>query len=141
VREAFGPMMHRFEEIFHAQWNDQECFMQMLLGAARPLRLLPYPSRLYRESKIPRDKIQAVIYGAGSVAQHLHHRRAITGLLENQLSDLDDVPSINEAMQQLEAGAVAQPHAQLAEAPGRQTVTRRQSHLVFLQPPVGLARP
>ncbi|MEX0650009.1 MAG: hypothetical protein WD200_03340 [Candidatus Andersenbacteria bacterium] len=102
VHEAFGSMMHRFEEIFHAQWSDQECFMQMLLGAARPLRLLPNPSRLYRESKIPRDRIQAVIYGAGSVAQHLHHRRAITELLENQLSDLDDVPSINEGMRQLE---------------------------------------
>lgn len=102
VREAFGPMMSRFEEIFHDQWNNQEHFMQMLLGAARPLRLLPNPSRLYRESKIPRDKIQAVIYGAGSVAQHLHHRRAITHLLENQFSDFDDAPSLDEAMRQLE---------------------------------------
>lgn len=101
VREAFAPMMEQFEKIFHAQWENQERFMQMLLGAARPLRLLPNPSRLYRESQIPTDKICSVICGAGSVAMHLHHQRAISQLIE-KLPGMPGAPSVQEVTRQLE---------------------------------------
>lgn len=100
VREAFAPMMRRFEAIFHEQWIDHDRFWKMLLDAARPLRVLPNPSRLYREPVIPPDKVGRTLNWIGDRLLH-KHTMAAARIASRLCAGAEGVPSAEEIERQI----------------------------------------